>query len=573
LQLHYRTNDSVIRRQVNTMAQGETREAARLSPWNGILRGGLLSHIENELLLIDLYGETEAEALANAIRSDKEALAFVRKFFGFNGVRAVVALADTRRPDGSFDVESASRAVIHLALPVLDARAKRLKNEQPRKKDEKTLAEFQIWAEAQQRQQKVINTASVVGLNPTQIEALSKLRENLPLLGAQGPKAAKILDEVAKGIYTIADGDDEGSFRHALSRLRREDDVFRLEGLISLRKAQTRLRELLQRMPEVLSIIDVENLAFDLQDEVRKLNSAISERTVDIGLVEQVRGNLRILRGRFNEKAVSLGQIQDSAKRIDFVLRCLLWLNHVPGATAPTDDEARQLAALLRTTVESDLLGLFPGLSQDQINLLKTFGESILPRQLDARKMMQTAGHLPAGSVPTLAEGRAWFRSSERKNNTEIRNAYESFTNAWFYHRIVATIDDLSEPTVESLFEREASITGIRPLVCSGYALVGATLLQEAGARLVHFTLAVRATDEQIRNNKIDAGHAIAVMRRKGANLIVSNDSIVGNVNDAIGPEAVAWQNAQAPLHRANGQTLAIAKRALERILAGIANQ
>ncbi|MEA5115241.1 MAG: DUF4157 domain-containing protein [Geobacteraceae bacterium] len=573
LPLHTLSAEPAIQCKDAAPAPGETPETAIMSPWNGILRGGLLGRIASESLLMDLYGPQQTDALANAIRRNAEALAFVREYSGFNAVRPVVALVDTRRSDGGFDVARARQAVIHLSLAVLDARVSRQKSEKSRQTDAQSLAELQTWAEAQQKQQGVIDPAAVVGLDQARSSALSAVRSRLAALGSTGPRAAGVLSEVARGIHGVVEDNEEGGLRHALPRLRSDDDLYRLQGLVSVQKAQMRLRELLRKMPEVLALVDVDTLAFSLQDELRRLWGSVSGREVDVGIVEQVRDNLKALQRRFSENAATLGQGQGSSARLDFVFRCLLWLNGVPGATAPTTEEAGQLAGLLRTTVEDDLLRLFPSLNSSQIKLLHAFGESILPLQLEARQMMQATGHLPAGAVPTLAEGRGWFGSLRGRSNAELVRAYEAFAGAWFYHRLVASLEDMAEPTIESLFERQASITGRRPLVCSGYALLGATLLQAAGARLQHYTMAVRATDQQIRNNSIDSGHAIAVLRRNGATLIVSNDTVVDNENAAIGPDAVAWQNAQATLHRANGSTLARAKHALEGILSGIANR
>lgn len=565
--------EQTIRRDQVPPAPGSTLETAIPSPWQGILRGGLAGVLSSEILLMELYGDAAATELANAIRRDQVALKFVRDYSGFNAAIPVVALADTRNRDGSFDVDVARRRAAHLALPVLDARARREQSERARRTDAQSLVGLQTWAEEQRRQQGVVDTAAVVGLDAAQMRSLADLRRRLPAMGAVGPQAAAILNEVAQGIHGVAEGTQRGGLRYALPRLQGEDEVRQMEGLVSVYESQTALLTQLRRMPEVLALVDAEDLSFALHDELRRLRGAVVERTVDLGAVEQVRDNLRDLRRRIRERAAALGQMQDSPVRLDFVLRCLLWINGEPGATAPTDDEATRLAGLLRTTVESDLLRLIPGLTRDQIQLLRQFGETILPRQLEARHLMETAGQVPAGAVPTLAEAQGYFASLRGQSNADVIHAYESFSRAWFYHRIVANMDDLSEPTIESLFGRAASITGTRPLVCSGYALMGATLLRAAGARLRHYTMAVRATDQQIRSNTIDTGHAIAVLRRNGATLIVSNDSIVDNDEDAIGPDAVAWAHSQATLHQANGASLAAAKRALEQALSLIANR
>jgi len=568
-----------LMRQMAAPAPGSSPQTAVLSPWTGLLRGGPLSWLVVDILLYELFGTDGALALADAIRADPAAVAYVREPIALGGASAVVALADTRLADGRFDVDAARRHAVHLPWPVLEARAARLTSRRAREAEARELAGVQTWAETEKARQGVVSTAAVVGLAPKPASTLKALRGKLPVLGAAGPAAAVILDEVAHGLARLVDGDREGSLRHALPRLRSDDRLRQLEGQVSVRRAEAALEELLRRMPEALALAEeAEPLAFALDDQLRALRGAThaapaGARSVDVDAVEQVRSDLRDVRQRFATTANELRQGQASPARLDFVLRCLLWLNGTPGATAPTPAEARQLAGLLRGELGDDLHRLFPSLEAGQLELLRTFGEQILPRQLEARRAMQANAKAPAGTVPSAGEAMAWFRSMRRRSNADVNAAYQGFAEAWFYHREVAALADLVNPTMPGLFAREASITGQRPLVCSGYALLGATLLHEAGASLQHYVLAVRATDEQIRAQRIDAGHAVAVLARGGKRLIVSNHLVVDNENDAIGPEAVAWAHAKAPLHSAAGKTLAQAKRRLEAELSRILNR
>lgn len=48
----------------------------------------------------------------------------------------------------------------------------------------------------------------------------------------------------------------------------------------------------------------------------------------------------------------------------------------------------------------------------------------------------------------------------------------------------------------------------------------------------------------------------MAVMTRKGASFFVSNDLIVRTLDDAIGPNAVAWTHKDFPLIPGEGKTV-----------------
>lgn len=77
------------------------------------------------------------------------------------------------------------------------------------------------------------------------------------------------------------------------------------------------------------------------------------------------------------------------------------------------------------------------------------------------------------------------------------------------------------------------------------------------------FIVAVRASAEQLHSHQLDDGHAVAVISRKGETLFVSNDLIVRDQNQAIGPDAVAWKHKNFPLLTTRGKTWQEASAAL----------
>jgi hypothetical protein len=168
---------------------------------------------------------------------------------------------------------------------------------------------------------------------------------------------------------------------------------------------------------------------------------------------------------------------------------------------------------------------------------------------------MSAAGKAAKSPIPTQGEVEKFFETLKTKPNNEVRKAYEQYAQAYFYHRVVANIQDMSQKGVADLYKRDLSIAGTRPLVCSGYAILGADLIGNAGAKVVRFTTAVRATNDDLVNDAIDEGHAIVLLSRKGQQFFVSNDITVDKEQDAIGPDAVAWTKSTAPLHKATGST------------------
>ena len=122
-------------------------------------------------------------------------------------------------------------------------------------------------------------------------------------------------------------------------------------------------------------------------------------------------------------------------------------------------------------------------------------------------------------------------------------------------HRGIASVADL-HLKVSDLFGAKASITGRRGLVCTGFATMGAEALALAGATLDGFSVGIHASDDMVRNDKLEEqGHAIARMTR-GAPFCVSNQFIQKTKNALVGKGAIQWGNQANPLFVGDGKTM-----------------
>ena len=185
--------------------------------------------------------------------------------------------------------------------------------------------------------------------------------------------------------------------------------------------------------------------------------------------------------------------------------------------------------------------------------VFKTYATA-LGEQLKIQEQMAKEGITPASPVPSQQDAEALFKKLKSHKNPEVLDAYMTYARGYFYHRVVDKFKDMEVTDVSAFYKRDLSIVGTRPLVCTGYALLGSHLLKLSGAKLVTFIVAVRATDADLLSGHIDAGHAVAKMTREGATFFVSNDSIVKTEDDAIGEDAVAWSEQQGTAVRRIGQ-------------------
>ena len=252
-----------------------------------------------------------------------------------------------------------------------------------------------------------------------------------------------------------------------------------------------------------------------------------------------------------NDKASFPGAIS----RIQFVVQYFVAMNSPDFAGLPSVDEVKKFRGKLTGSLGADFTLVFgaqgPG---SPFEFFEAYAD-VLDKQLVVLDKMSTAGKPAKTPLPTQGEVEAFFGTLKTRKNDEVRDLYTQYAGGYFYHRGVANFDDMNEKNVADLYTRKLSIAGTRPLVCTGYAILGADLFTKAGGKVDRFINAVRATDDDVKNNRIDEGHALAQITRTGQTFFVSNDLTVDTEKGGIGPDAVAWDKKDAPLFKAAGST------------------
>lgn len=434
----------------------------------------------------------------------------------------------------------------------------------------KQLEEVNTWALAQVQTQNIkkeIGPKAVVALDPKQkqnvISVIGTLQAVAPTFETKGLEAvSKNLDEStthAKAAKKNLGGIDSSNPDASLYQMQLKHELF---------LANESLDNALKALEATNDSVDGTEIA----DAVEKARGILSQ--VSAGKIDQYDGidaftnALKKIKEQIRDVRNNSTKAPNSIARIQFVLKSFVAINAPGFAGAPSAAEVKTFRGQLSGNLSEDFKIIFErgGGLHSPFELFETFA-NILDQQLAVLDKMGQAKKPAKGMVPTQGEAEEFFKALKSKPNNEVFQAYESYAGAFFYHHIVATIDDMKVTNVAELYKRDVSITGLRPLVCSGYAILGADLLQLAGATLIAFVSAVRATDDDILNDTIDSGHAIAHLKRKGQDFFVSNDLIVLKEEDAIGPDAVAWGNSKAPLTKASGPTNAAAQAALERVI------
>ena len=176
-------------------------------------------------------------------------------------------------------------------------------------------------------------------------------------------------------------------------------------------------------------------------------------------------------------------------------------------------------------------------------------------QQIEARDQMAKATGRPAPGDPGRTDAQTYFTALANKGNEEVFAAYQSFASAFFVHRGIASVADLYLK-VPDLFGAKASITGRRGLVCTGFATVGAEALGHAGATLDGFSVGIHASDDMVRDDKLDEqGHGHRP-DDSGAPFCVSNQFIEKTKNALVGKGAIQWGNQANPLFVGDGKTM-----------------
>ncbi len=281
--------------------------------------------------------------------------------------------------------------------------------------------------------------------------------------------------------------------------------------------------------------------------------------------IEAFDEKIKAIRTKIRELQEQYKKYPQAIARIAFVVQYFVAINSPGFKDLPSADEAKKFKGTLAGGLSSDFALVFGGGGvHSPFEVFISYAD-ILEKQLSVLNQMSAVGKPSKTPIPAQGEVEAYFKSLAKKSNKEVREAYEQYAGAYFYHRIVTTIEDMAVKDVSDLFKRDLSIAGTRPLVCSGYAILGAQLLTLAGGKVTRFISAVRATNEHIRNDTIDSGHAVAEISRGGKKLFVSSDSIFDTEKEAFN---VAWGNPAAPKHEASGPTNNASLEALKQKLA-----
>lgn len=280
---------------------------------------------------------------------------------------------------------------------------------------------------------------------------------------------------------------------------------------------------------------------------------------------DAIRKHVRAVKELVRDLKTRSSQLPAAVGRILFVLRSFLALNTPGRAVAPTDDEIKAYLAGTQGNLGQDFNLVFGDGRETMGFDVFVIYASVLEQQLAVRAKMAAAQVKPASPVPTLGNAEDFFKALKTKGNAEVIDAYDSYAGAYFYHRVIDKFDDMKVSGVAELYTRPLSIFGLRPLVCTGFAMLGAHLLQQAGASLKAFHVAVRASDEAIVENRIDAGHALAHLTRKGQDLWVTNATVEASKADA--ERTVGWDPKDKTLREATGSTVPGANANLEKAL------
>ncbi|MGH3521947.1 MAG: hypothetical protein ACRDU4_03745 [Mycobacterium sp.] len=246
-----------------------------------------------------------------------------------------------------------------------------------------------------------------------------------------------------------------------------------------------------------------------------------------------------------------------AAGRIALLLRAFMSVNDAGYAGAPKLDEL----LAVKTKLAGGLEGEFDDLFGYNIPFFADYAD-LVANQISARGEMKDAGAAPGSPVASQDDANTFFTKLKDKPNGDVIGAYQDFATAYFYHRGLASVEDLKIP-LPSLLGTTASITGTRPLVCTGYARMGAELMGFAGGKAPEFVIGIRATPEELRTSMhFDDAHAIVRIVRNGSTFYISNGRVKDNEAAAFDPGVVDWAHPENELHPTRGATMdeAIAK-------------
>jgi hypothetical protein len=548
----------MLQRQTDTPDQAQRMKACMEQTGEIIPSVGVLATILRTVELSDTLGP-EYEPLKKKIRASVEA----RRFVCEAGVPAVLALWDTRTVAGELDVQAARKALSEDAAKIY---SKNLDTSWLRRRRivraETELTDVATWVKSQEMSTqlpRLLLPRMPALQSGNVIAAASELDALIPIFES----ATKEFTAAASTAFQLRERLDEAKTEAIKAK---NPDYMGGPGQ-ALEKAEKIAQKLQQQLEAVHRGIDVGNIiktSVEVADAVTKLRR--SSTSVDSDTIREVRDVVKTLRQEVANGSTQVTDLAGAARRVSFVLRYFAALNAPGFANAPSKGEVNAMRGKI-AGIGNDLELLFGASAILPLDFFSELGTQI-NQQLNQRATMETTLGHDVALVPPRADVLSYFRTLEKKNNNDVIEAYTAYTQAFFQHRIVNRPEDLDVRGLDEIFARPLSLAGLRPLVCSGYAVLGAALLTAAGAKTQEFIVAVRASEEQLRDNRLDDGHAVAVLKRRGETLIVSNDLVVHNPNDAIGPDAVRWEHKNFRLITAKGRTWQEANEALGKKLA-----
>ena len=212
-------------------------------------------------------------------------------------------------------------------------------------------------------------------------------------------------------------------------------------------------------------------------------------------------------------------------------------------------------ASTLYRNLAQDFTDLFPAIAFESGIMLMQFSSPVQQR-LDVMTAMAATGVAPKHYPPNQQDVERYFTRLGQANakNEEITKAYADFTQAFFVH--VPTSFNPTSVDPGAVYAGRQSVFGATHSDCDGFVRLGVSLLTKAGFKLEPNGIRVGIRDHKKvtgRTELFDDVHAIAVLKRNGETIYLSNQETYANQNAAFD---VAWQYPDAKLYVGSGNNL-----------------
>ena len=429
------------------------------------------------------------------------------------------------------------------------------------------LREVNTWAQSQVTLQNVKDKGGISAV------------KNLDPKQAENVAAAVRLLEKAQSLYGIKELegltpklDDVSNLGKEAARLNDQSSQYAsqnapVEARLAAQQSQLKVGEAVdaasaaaKAVTALSRMVDVSNIAGHVDAIVTTLNG-IQAGKLDISSgIDAVRKNVKDANKQVLELSSRYAQTPEAIGRIVFVLKSFLALNAPKLTSAPTAEDVKKYKDTISSNLNADFNTVFgEGKEVKGFDVFQAYGY-VLEAQLQTRAKMEERGGKPASPIPSQGDAEAYFTALAKQPNEEVLPAWTTYTTAYFYHRVLDSFKDLQVTSVSEFYKRDLTIFGTRPLVCTGYAMLGAHLLMRAGASLTNFRVVFHATDDDLRSGNLNDGHAVTEMTRKGKTFWVSNHLIASTLKSALD---VAWHNPNAPVFQATAKDINAASDAV----------